>query len=298
MRRVGLGSVDGTGDLKAALARMKVEPAVRLMGAADGVMAIQRHTPTHELYFVANTGNQARELEALLRDGRSAPEIWHPDSACIAATSHTRERDGVRVPLRLGPGESLFVVFPRAGATPRLKSGTAQPLPWKPLDNAWQLAFEPGRGAPAQALSLDRLTPWNESEIPGVRYFSGTATYRKTFSVDGALPERAILDLGEVRDLARVRLNGRDLGIAWRPPYRFDLRDLRGLLRPGENRLEVEVTNLWVNRLIGDAQPDAVKLTQASGIYAANAPLRESGMLGPVQLLAAPLSACVTGTAQ
>jgi hypothetical protein len=109
------------------------------------------------------------------------------------------------------------------------------------------------------------------------------------------LPERAILDLGEVRDLARVRLNGQSLGVAWKPPYRFDLR---GLLRPGENVLEVEVTNLWVNRLIGDAQPGAVRVTEASAIYAANAPLRDSGMLGPVQLLSAPASACVTGIAQ
>jgi hypothetical protein len=294
-RRVGLGSVDGTGMLKEALARFKVQPALRLIGAADGVMAIQRHTPTHELYFVANTANEPRALDALFRDGRGAPEIWHPDSACAAAAGHTRGRDGTSVPLQLDAGESVFVVFPRGGATPGLQRGSAQPVPWKPLDGGWQLAFEPGRGAPAQALDLDRLAPWNESAIPGVRYFSGTATYRKTFSVEGALPARAILDLGDVRDLARVRLNGRLLGTAWKPPYRFDMR---GLLRPGGNRLEVEVSNLWVNRLIGDAQPDGVKVTQASGIYAANAPLRESGMLGPVRLLSAPASSCVAGIAQ
>ena len=295
VRRVGLGSVDGAGDLAAALLRMKVAPALRLDGPADGVMAIQRHTATHELYFIANTGNEARELDALFRDARGAPEIWHPDSACAAATGHARTRDGVRVPLRLAPDESLFVVFPRGGATPGLQRGAAQPQPWKPLDGAWELVFAQQRGAPEQALVLDRLAPWNHSEIPGVRYFSGTASYRKTFSVDGAMPERAILDLGEVRDLARVRLNGRDLGVAWKPPYRFDLR---GLLRPGENRLEVEVTNLWVNRLVGDAQPGAARVSEASGIYAANAPLRDSGMLGPVQLLSAPASSCVDGIAR
>ena len=202
------------------------------------------------------------------------------------------------MPLRLAPEESLFVVFPRAGATSGLQRGAAQPQSWKPLDGAWELAFAPGRGAPEQALVLDRLAPWNQSEIPGVRYFSGTASYRKTFSVDGALPERVILDLGEVRDLARVRLNGRELGAAWKPPYRFDLSALPGLLKPGENRLEVEVTNLWVNRLVGDAQPGAAKVSGASGIYAANAPLRESGMLGPVQLLSAPASGCVGGIAE
>ncbi|MFL6631901.1 MAG: glycosyl hydrolase [Massilia sp.] len=294
-RRVGRGTVDGKGDLRVGLAHLGVQPASRLDGRADGVMTIQRHTPTHELYFVANTGDEPRALDALFRDAHGAPEIWHPDSACVAAAGHARAPGGTRVPLRLDAGESLFVVFPRDGATPGLQDGPAVPAPWKPLDGTWDLAFEAGRGAPEGVLALDRLAPWNASDIPGVRYFSGTATYRKTFHVDGPLPARAILDLGDVRDLARVSLNGQPLGIAWKPPYRFDLR---GRLRPGANRLDIEVTNLWVNRLIGDAQPGAVKVTRASGIYAASAPLRASGMMGPVRLLSAPASGCVDGVAR
>jgi hypothetical protein len=294
-RRVGRGTVDGTGDLHAGLARIGMRPALRLDGDADGVMTIQRHTPTHELYFVANTGEAPRTLDALFRDGRGAPEIWNPDSACRAAAGLGRAPGATRVPLRLDAGESVFVVFPRAGATPGRQDGPAVLAPWQPLDGPWELAFEAGRGAPGGVLALDRLTPWNTSDIPGVRYFSGTATYRKTFRVDGPLPARTILDLGDVRDLARVTLNGQPLGIAWKPPYRFDLR---GRLLPGANRLDIEVTNLWVNRLVGDAQPGAVKVTGASGIYAADAPLRASGMMGPVQLLSAPASGCVDGVAR
>jgi hypothetical protein len=294
-RRVGRGTVDGTGNLQEGLARIGARPALTLDGDAGGVMTIQRHTPTHELYFVANTGEAPRVLDAVFRDGRGAPEIWHPDSACVAATGHARASGGTRVPLRLDAGESVFVVFPRTGATPGLQEGRADPAPWQPLDGPWELAFEAGRGAPEGVLALGRLAPWNASEIPGVRYFSGTATYRKTFRVDGPLPARAILDLGDVRDLARVSLNGRPLGIAWKPPYRFDLR---GRLLPGANRLDIEVTNLWVNRLVGDAQPGGVKVTGASGIYAADAPLRASGMMGPVQLLSAPASGCVDGLAR
>lgn len=295
LRRVGLGSVDGGGDLAAALARAHVQPALRLDGSADGVMTLQRHMPTHELYFIANTSQQARQVEVLLRDAHGKPEIWQADSACIAAASYASAREGIRLPLRLAAQESLFVVVPRGAPTPGRKQGRAQPLPWKTLEGAWQLAFAPDRGAPQGTLDLDRLAPWNESEVPGIRYFSGTATYRKTVDVDGAIPRRVILDLGEVHDLALARLNGQPLGIAWKPPYRFDLS---GRLRPGTNRLEVEVTNLWVNRLIGDAQPGALTVTHAGGIYAANAPLRASGMLGPVRLLSAPPSACVDGVAQ
>jgi hypothetical protein len=294
VRRIGRGSVDGAGDLAAALARQALRPAVQLSGT-DGVMVTQRHTGTHELYFVANTGNEARKIEAVFRDARGTPEIWHPDSACVAAAAHTREAGSTRVPLQLAPQQSLFVVFPRGAATAGRMASSAVPAAWTTLDGPWQLAFPPGRGAPAAPMTVDALQAWNLSINPGVRYFSGTATYRKTITAGADVPGRVILDLGQVHDLARVRLNGRVLGIAWKPPYRFDLGSQ---LRPGQNELEVEVTNLWVNRLVGDAQPDAERVTSASGIYAANAPLRDSGMLGPVQLLAAPSAACVPGVAQ
>jgi hypothetical protein len=297
VRRVGLGSVDGGGDLAAALARLDVRPAVRLASAAGaaGLMTVQRHTPTHEVYFVANPGNEAREVDAWFRDGRGNPEIWHADSACTAATGHAREDGGTRVALRLAPRESLFVVFPRGAPTPGLQRGVAALETVKDVDGPWRLAFEAGRGAPSEPLALDRLQPWNASDIPGVRYFSGTATYRTTIAVDGPVPPRAVLDLGDVRDLARVRLNGQALGVAWKPPYRFELR---GLLRPGANVLEVDVANLWVNRLVGDAQPGAAAVTHAGPVYAAAAPLRASGMLGPVRLLSAATPGCVEGAAR
>lgn len=295
VRRVGRGSVDGGGDLRAALARLRIAPAVQLAGPADGVLATQRHTATHELYFVANTSNEPRTVEAVFRDARQAPEIWQPENGCVAAVPHREDGEGVRVPLQLAPQQSLFVVFPRGAATPGRKEGIAEPLAWTTLDGPWHLSFAPGRGAPAGSMSLERLEPWNHSAIPGVRYFSGTATYRKTFKVGANPPARAILDLGDVHDVAQVRLNGKALGIAWKPPYRFDLG---ALLHPGDNQLEVEVTNLWKNRLIGDAQPGAQSVTHVSGVYSADAPLRDAGMTGPVRLLSAPVGVCVPGIAE
>lgn len=295
LRRIGRGSVHGSGDLVGALAHMKVRPAIRLEGADDGIMVTQRHTPTHELYFVANTGNQARAVKAVFRDATGTPETWHPDSACVAAAAHSRVGGAPRVELALQAQQSMFVVFPRAAATPGRKQGNAEAAPWSVLTGPWQLSFQEGRGAPGGVLSLDRLAPWNQSVLPGVRYFSGTGTYRKAFAIDGQVPQRLILDLGQVHDLAEVRLNGKLVGTAWKPPYRFDVR---GGLRQGQNELEVRVTNLWVNRLVGDAQADAVPVTGAKGVYAASAPLRDSGLIGPVQLMSAPPGTCVTGLAQ
>jgi len=120
----------------------------------------------------------------------------------------------------------------------------------------WEVSFPPKLGAPATA-TLPKLISWPESDEPGIRYFSGTATYTKDFDVPRALlrPGNAVvLDLGVVRELAEVRLNGKNLGVLWKPPFRVDITRLA---RPGANRLEVRVTNLWVNRLIGDEQlPD------------------------------------------
>lgn len=124
------------------------------------------------------------------------------------------------------------------------------------LTGPWEVSFPPGLGAPARA-TFARLMSWTESEDPGIRYFSGTATYRLAFELPNALvgaDRRLALDLGRVHEIARLRLNGQDLGILWKPPYRADVT---GVARPGRNELEIEVTNLWVNRLIGDEQlPD------------------------------------------
>jgi hypothetical protein len=176
-----------------------------------------------------------------------------------------------------------------------------------PLEGPWELRFPPGWGAPETA-RLDGLISWTSHADPGVRYFSGTAEYEKEFEVPKKLlgAGRALhLDLGRVKNFAEVRLNGRDLGILWKAPFRVDVT---GHLKPGTNRLSVKVTNLWPNRLIGDEQlpeegewnGDSIRkwpewLTQGkprpeSGrytfttwrFYHKDSPLLESGLLGPV----------------
>jgi hypothetical protein len=121
------------------------------------------------------------------------------------------------------------------------------------VDGPWRLTFPPNLGAPAE-VTLQTLISLHEHTEPGVKYFSGTAAYHGTLTVPGgiaAADRRLFLDLGRVEVLAEVLLNGRNLGIVWKPPYRVEVGDA---LRAGENRLEVRVTNLWPNRLIGDEQ--------------------------------------------
>ncbi len=187
------------------------------------------------------------------------------------------------------------------------------------LEGAWTVEFPEGSGAPA-SITLPALASWSENADPGVRYFSGTATYRKTFSCAKGTG-RVWLDLGEVQNLAQVTLNGRELGILWHAPFSVEVTDA---LREGDNELEIRVTNLWVNRMIGDEfEPDDVvwgepfRYTYAPGspiigsmmkeipewleknqprpsqgrhavvsfkFFSQYAPLRPSGLLGPVRL--------------
>ena len=124
------------------------------------------------------------------------------------------------------------------------------------IEGPWELRFPPNAGAP-ERVTLNRLMSWSEHADPGVKYFSGMATYHKTIDLPRELfgnDRRLYLDLGDVQVMARVKLNGKDLGVLWKPPYRVEITDA---VNPGENHLEIGVVNLWPNRMIGDEQlPD------------------------------------------
>lgn len=194
------------------------------------------------------------------------------------------------------------------GKTVSAKSSAAVPA-----TRPWKLSFPPNWGAPASA-TLPKLISWSDSSVDGIKYFSGTATYRTTIDVPASLVsgDRVLnLDLGKVKNFARVRLNGHDLGILWKAPFRLDVT---GIVKPGVNSLEVQVTNLWPNRLIGDEQqppeadyapggeirklpdwlvkgkpkPKTKRYTFATWrFYSKDSPLLESGLIGPVVIRSA-----------
>jgi hypothetical protein len=154
----------------------------------------------------------------------------------------------------------------------------------RPLAGPWTLSFQPGWGAPSE-VHLDRLASWTESSNEGVRHYSGTAAYTGTFNLPAHLPRNAQvqLDLGDVRETARVSIDGKEAGIAWKTPYTLDLSRYAS---SGANPIRIEVTNLWPNRLIGDAGlPPAQRVTHTNITkFTADHPLLPSGLLGPVRI--------------
>ena len=160
------------------------------------------------------------------------------------------------------------------------------------LAGPWEVRFTPGWGAPEKA-TFDRLQDWAEHPEPGIRHYSGTAVYRTQFtwkpdSEPGTRNSKLFLDLGKVRDLATVRLNGQTLATLWLAPWRVEITKA---IRAGDNLLEIEVVNPWNNRLVGDAQlpPDKRLTFLAAPTVNKNAPLLPAGLLGPVTIQAARL---------
>ena len=148
----------------------------------------------------------------------------------------------------------MFVVFRKPAAEPSRLLPPSSEKPLATIDGPWNVRFQAGRGAPEQ-VTFDRLASWSTNADAGVKYFSGTATYTTTIQADPAWfgpGDHQWLDLGDVQNLAEVSVNGANLGIVWKKPFRVDIS---GAAKPGANVVEVKVTNLWVNRMIGDRQP-------------------------------------------
>lgn len=258
-------------------------------GPLDASIAwIHRRAGNTDIYFVANRTERMQDIQSRFRVAGREAELWHPDTGAIEPASYTISGGRTTVPLRLDPRASLFVVFrhPAAQASRTLRPAAVTPL--VSLAGAWHIGFPPNLGAPKK-IRLSRLASWTTHPDEGVKYFSGTATYRKTLPIARAWLKpgaRLILDLGTVKDLAEVSVNGRPLPLLWKPPYRVDVTEA---VQAGSNRLEIKVTNQWTNRQVGDQAAPAGKrvLGAPAEMMGFGGPpaLSDAGLIGPVTLL-------------
>jgi hypothetical protein len=248
------------------------------------ILDLHRKLSSGDLYFLTNRLNRPETITATFRVTGMTPEIWNAVTGEVRPTDFKMHDGCTDVPLALGPYGSAFVVFRHPTTETSRNVPKPPPVPLASLAGPWQLSFQKNRGAPA-SITQNTLASWSENADPGVRYFSGSAVYAKTFRIPqkAKAGDRLLLDLGDVREIAEVSLNGQMLGTLWNPPFTLDITDAA---HPGDNRLQIRVVNLWVNRLIGDAQPsEKTKYTFTTfPTYEPDAPLRPSGLLGPVQI--------------
>ncbi|MFM7182450.1 MAG: glycosyl hydrolase [Verrucomicrobiales bacterium] len=293
---------------------LAVEPATAT------VRFIHRTTAEAEIYFLSNQSKAPVQVSALFRSGNRVPELWDAVTGQMADAPEYELTSGrARVPLALAANGSIFVIFRRdapagmAAVKPPVNATAALNVP---VNGPWQVRFQPGRSAPAE-IRLEKLISWTEHPDPGVRHFSGIATYETRVNIAEDFKKtnsRCVLRLGEVSDVAAVTINGHHAGVTWTVPFELDVTLW---VRAGENALQIAVANRWINRLIGDESlpPDArydftgtnftigrlAKLPAWLGdpeltkqrqrvtfatwqFYTKDSPLMDSGLLGPVQL--------------
>jgi hypothetical protein len=237
------------------------------------------------VYFVDNRNDRDEIVDASFRVTGKAPELWHAETGKSEPVSYRIADDRTTVPLHLEPWGTVFVVFrePTKETARTLPKITETQL--ATIDGPWKVSFQPDRGAPP-SITLENLTSWSENPDAGVKYFSGIGTYTKTIQVSADWLKKGAhvwIDLGDVKNLAEVAVNGKSLGIVWHAPFRVDATTA---MKPGANEVTFKVTNAWVNRLIGDQQPDATTKYTFTDVtpYKVNSPLLPSGLLGPVHL--------------
>jgi len=250
------------------------------------IVFVHRKLTDREIYWLANRNNTDDNIQAKFRVIGKVPMLWHAETGMTEPVSYSIDNIFTTVSMHFNPYEAVFVVFKdratkRAYAVPEKKE-----IELTTISGEWNINFQEDRGAPA-SVKLSELSSWTNSADAGVKYFSGTATYTKTIKADKnwfAPNAQIILDLGDVKNIAEVTVNGKSLGIAWKKPFRLDMTKA---LKPGSNNLVVKVTNLWVNRLIGDQQPGVTKKITFTTMtfYQAGASLLPSGLLGPVKIL-------------
>jgi hypothetical protein len=293
------------------LAEMGVPPDFK---ATANIRYIHKRIGETDVYFLANPEPSEVEARCTFRVSGKQPELWWPDTGRTELATAYEMKDGcTTLPLRFDPNGSMFVVF-RVGTDRRAVRSSAhgapggRALPRQEIVGPWEVTFDPKWGGPMKPVTFDTLQDWSKHADPGIRYYSGTAVYRTTFQSKIQNPQSKIfLDLGKVAIMADVTLNGKPLGILWKPPFRVDVTDA---LKPGENKLELRVVNLWINRQIGDEQLPEDSDRNPSGnlkswpawlaegkpsptgrytftswrLWKKDDPLVESGLIGPVTL--------------
>ncbi|MFA6126278.1 MAG: glycosyl hydrolase [Bacteroidales bacterium] len=254
---------------------------------------IHRTSGDTEIYFVINRTNHPETRDFTFRVAGKQAEIWDPVTGEMREAGGFRQVDGCTVlPLEFDRFGSYFIVF-RKLVAPDMAGKAVRNFPLlnevAPLNGSWTVSFDPQWGGPAEVVFPD-LISWISRPEEGIRFYSGKATYRKEFNLIREAPsKRLFLDLGDVRNMAEVRLNGRTLGILWCAPWRIEITKE---LVPGNNKLEIDVVNLWVNRVIGDMNgPKEKRFTTTHDTFRfdmlrASTPLLDAGLLGPVRIMA------------
>ncbi len=261
---------------------------------------IHRTDGATEIYFVINRTKNPESIDFTFRVHGKQPEIWNPVSGEMHTIKNFRQtKEGTSLNLNLDRFESLFIVF-RDPISANNRDKTEQDFPkfnrLIDLNDSWKVTFDPQWNGPGET-EFDTLYNWITSSEERIKHYSGKAIYRKTFDLSTIAnrtiktekaKDRVFLDLGNVKNVAEIRLNGKNLGILWCAPWRVEITNT---VKSKDNKLEVDIINLWANRVVGDLNlPKEQRVTKTHDKFRfdmlkSDSPLLDSGLLGPVQIM-------------
>lgn len=245
-----------------------------------------------DVYFVAELDGRERRVRAIFRSIGRIPELWDAVDGSIREAAAFKFVNGcTQLPLDFGPYDSIFVVFRKESGSDR-NDGPNFPT-WRQkqlISGPWDVSFDPEWGGPTEPVRFGSLASWTDHSDPGIKYYSGKAVYRTTFDMANDPSGNPLaIELGQVKDvgIAGIELNGIDLGVVWRPPFRADITKA---VKKGRNKLVVVVVNSWRNRLIADHRlPEDKRLTRTNIKVVESGKRKwesaESGLLGPVKIV-------------
>jgi len=279
--------------------------------ASGSIRYTHRSLPDREIYFISNRTGKPVEDVCLFRDGTLNAELWDAVAGEIRSLNNLNKTEsGISIKIKLDASQSFFVVFDKSKHPESEEITARKDFPDEQtlltFEGPWTVAFDTAWGGPEKVV-FESLSDWTTRPEEGIRHYSGIAKYSKSFD----LPESSkslkgselYLNLGIVKNMARIRLNGKDLGVVWTSPWQVNIS---GVVKKKGNKLEIEVANLWANRLIGDESfpDDGVKGgkwpdwllngTPRPGkrftftthhYYKKDDALFESGLLGPVRIV-------------
>jgi hypothetical protein len=310
-RKIGAGRVIWDRALSDVIEADGLVPDVEFRGVQKGVELdwLHRRDGHCDIYFIASLSELQTDVNVAFRVSGRVPELWDAVTGVIRELEEFQiDSARIVVPLRFDAKQSMFIVFRRVLSPHKRKGRNNAPALREvaKIVGPWRVSFETKWGGP-ESVVFEELDDWSKRPEDSIRYYSGTAIYRNAFNISTIIAEQLYLQLGIVKNVAQVRVNGHDAGIVWTAPWRVDIGRF---VRVGKNDLEIEVVNLWPNRLIGDANlPNDQRVTKTNvTTYATRLPktffcawdkeceerkqtgapatLLTSGLLGPVLVLA------------
>ncbi|MCE7064966.1 glycosyl hydrolase [Dyadobacter sp. CY326] len=270
--------------LETVLHDISVQKDVEISGAKSKILYVHRQTDNADIYWLNNRSDSPNEATLSFRVTGKVPQLWNAETGKTEEVSYQIKDGHTIVPLQFQSWDAYFIVFGEKASVTSYTKPAITEAEIATTNAAWKVTFQEGRGAP-QTASLNALASLSDNADPAIKYFSGTAAYENTITIPAVNKGSAyMLDLGDVKNIAEVRVNGKSVGTVWKKPFRIDVTSA---LKAGANTIIVNVTNTWVNRLIGDAQPGVTKKITFTTLpfYKADAPLLPSGLLGPVRLM-------------